>query len=85
MSRGIYGVGCPHPGVEYVVQQVNKLQAHHGCDSNLGLEVSTSIEMLIVEMGISAQPFRESFLRYKDWVTWIWMVSLWEMCDLFVM
>ena len=53
------------------------------CGSNLGLKVSTLIEMLIVEMGVSAQPFQESFLKYKDWVTWSWMVSLWEKCDLF--
>ena len=82
MSREFYGVGCPHPGVECFVQQVNKLHVHYGCDSNLELKVSTSIEMLIVEMGVSAQPFQESFLKYKDWVTWSWMVSLWEKCDL---
>ena len=63
MSRGFYGVGCPHPGVECFVQQINKLQAHYDCDSNLGLKVSVSIEMMIVELGISAQPFHESFLK----------------------
>ena len=83
MSRGFYGVGCRHPGVECFLQQASKLQAHYGCDSDLGLKVSTSIEMLIAEMGISAQPIQESFLKYKDWVVWSWMISLWERCDLF--
>ena len=39
--------------------------------------------MFIVEMRISPQPFQESFLKYEDCVTWSWMLSLWEMCDLF--
>ena len=32
---------------------------------------------------MSAQPFQESFKTYKDWVTWSWMVSIWEKCDMF--
>jgi hypothetical protein len=71
MSRGLYGVGCPYPGVECVMQQVNNLQAHCGCGSksNLGLKTSASIKMLIVEMGISWQPFQELFLKYTHWIT----------------
>ena len=29
------------------------------------------------------QPFQELFKKYKDWVTWNWMVSVWEKCDMF--
>ena len=54
-----------------------------GCDSNLGLEMIVSIEMLIVELGVSVQPFQESFNKYKDWVTWSCIVSLCEKCDMF--
>ena len=45
--------------------------------------MSVSIEMLIVELGVSVQPFQESFKKYKDWVTWSWMVSVWKKCDMF--
>ena len=66
MSKGFYGAGCPHPGVECIVKQIKKLQARYGCDSNLGLKMSVSIEMLIVELGVSVHPFQESFKKYKD-------------------
>ena len=49
----------------------------------MGLTMSTSIEMLIIELGVSFQPFQESFKKYKEWVTWSWMVSVWEKCDMF--
>ena len=75
-SKGFYGAGIPHPGVECFVQQIKKLQAHYGCDSNLGLKMSVSIEMLIVELVVSVQSFQESFKKYKDWVKWSWMVSV---------
>ena len=52
------------------MQQIKKLQAQYVCDSKLGLKMSVSIEMLIVELGVSVQPFQESFNKYKDWVTW---------------
>ena len=65
------------------MQQIKKLQEHYGFDSNLGLKMSVSIKMLIVGLGVSVQPFQESFKRYKDWVTWSWMVSVWEKCDMF--
>ena len=70
MSKGFYVAGCPHPGVEGFVQQIKNLQAHYGCDSNLGLKMSVSIKMLIFELGVSVQPFKESFKKYKDWVMW---------------
>ena len=39
--------------------------------------------MLIVELGVSVQPFQESFNKYKDWVTWSWMMSVWDKCYMF--
>ena len=57
MSKVFYGASCQHPGVEYFVQQIKKLQEHYGFDSNLGLKMSVSIEILIVELGVSVQPF----------------------------
>ena len=52
------------------MQQIQKIQAHYGCDSNLGLKMSVSIKILIAELGVSVQPFQDSFKKYKYWVTW---------------
>ena len=30
-SRGFYGVGFPHAGVEFFVEQTNKVIMHYGC------------------------------------------------------
>ena len=49
----------------------------------MGLKMSVSLELLIVELGISVQPLQESFKRYKSWVTWTWLVSVWEKCNMF--
>ena len=65
MSKGFYGAGCPHPRVECFMQQIQKLQEHYGCDSNLGLKMSVSIEMLIVELGVLVQQFQESFYEVQ--------------------
>ena len=83
MSKGFYSAGCPHPGVECFAQQVNKIQTHYGCKSNMGLKMSVSLELLIVELGVSAEPLQESIKRYKSWVIWTWLVSVWEKCDIF--
>jgi hypothetical protein len=31
LDRGFYGAGLPHPGVEAIVEQLNKLLMHYGC------------------------------------------------------
>lgn len=47
--------------------------------------MSASIKMMIVKLRILVQPFLKSFLKYKykDWITWNWVASVWEKCDLF--
>jgi hypothetical protein len=82
ISRGFFGPGCPHPGVECCIDQVNKLLMHFGCPSNLGLKMQASLERMIVEMGVSMQPLQESYKRYSSRVTPCWLTSLWEKCDL---
>ena len=83
MSSEFYGVGCPHVGVECFVQQIDKLFTHYRCNSSLGLKMRTLVEMIVTELGISSQPFQESFTKYGKWVTWSWMTSVWEKCNLF--
>ena len=62
LSRGFYGAGCPHPGVECLVAQANKLMMHYGCQSSVGLRLQMSMEFLIIELGISLQPLQESYV-----------------------
>ena len=82
-SKGFYGIGCPHVGVECCVAQTNKLLMHYGCPSNLGFFMKISVNFFILELGISLQPFQESFSKYGSWVTHCWIKTLWEKCGEF--
>jgi hypothetical protein len=57
LDRGFFGAGFPHPDVEATVEQVNKLLMHYGCHTALGDELQTSLELLVVDLGLSFQPF----------------------------
>ena len=78
LDRGFFGVGFPHPGLECFVAQVTKLLVHYGCRSSLGLQMLVSLELMIVELGLSAQPFSLSFNKYHSWTTHSWLKSIWE-------
>jgi hypothetical protein len=73
LDRGFFGAGFPHPGVEATVVQANKLLMHYGCHTALGDELQTSLELLVVDLGPSFQPFRVSYKHYGDWVTTCWL------------
>jgi hypothetical protein len=36
LDQGFYGADLPHPGVEAIVEQSNKLHMHYGCRTALG-------------------------------------------------
>ena len=78
LDRGFYGVGCPHPGIECLVEQADKLLMHFGCRTGVGLKFQCSWEFLVLELGISSQPLNESYSRYSSWVTHSWLKSFWE-------
>jgi hypothetical protein len=69
LDRGFYGIGCPHPGVECFLAQINKLLVHYSCQSGLGIQMQVSMELLIMELGVSSQPFQESYGTYGKWIT----------------
>jgi hypothetical protein len=83
MDRGFYGVGLLHPGVECFVAQLNNLLTHYGSSSSLGIQMQVSMEMLVIEGGISLQILSESFPKYGQWVTHSWLRSVWEKIDRF--
>ncbi len=70
LIKGLHGVGCPDPGVDCLIGQVGKLLMHFGCPSNLGEKLKISYLQLVMELGLSEQPFQESsFSTCKDMVT----------------
>ena len=81
-DKGFYGAGCPHLGVESLVEQLNKLLIHYGCRTRVGLKMQLSLELPTLEMGISSQPLQESYKRYGPWIMDGWFKSLWEKVDM---
>ena len=57
LDSGFYGVGCPHSAIECLIVQLNKLMMHYGSQSCLGLEMQVLVELLVIELGLSIQPF----------------------------
>jgi hypothetical protein len=76
LEAGFYGVGCPHQVVECLIAQLNKLTMHYGSHSCLGLNVLISLELFIIEMGMSLQPFNEPYNTCQHWVTVSWLKSI---------
>jgi hypothetical protein len=73
LDRGFYGTGLPHPGVEAIVEQSNKLLTHYGCCTALGTKLQTSIELLLVELGMTFQPLQLSYANFGNMVTISWL------------
>ncbi len=81
LNRGFFGAGFPHPSVEATVEQANKLLMHYDCHTALGVELQTLLELLVVDLGLSFQPFQVSYKHYGDWVTTCWLKQVWEKVD----
>ncbi len=63
--------------------QINKLLMQYGCSSGLGIHMQVSMEMMIIEGGISTQILSEPFSQYGKWSKHCWLQSLWEKVDMF--
>lgn len=81
LDRGFYGVGLPQPSIECLIAQIQCLLMHYGCDTALGHQLSVSINGFIIELGLSDQPFQESYARYASRVTDCWVKRIWEKVD----
>ncbi len=78
LAAGFYGVGCPQPAGECLIAQLNKLIMHYGSQSCQGLNMQASLELLVIEMGLSLQPFKENYNTCQHWVMLSWMKLVWE-------
>jgi hypothetical protein len=56
LDLGFYGVRCPHPAIECLIAQLNKLLMHYGNQSCLGLKMQNTTDLLVMELGMSLQP-----------------------------
>ncbi len=83
LDRGFYGAGFPHSGVEAMLKQANKLLMRYGCPTALGTELQTLLEVLVVDLGLSFQPFQVSCNHFGDWVTTSWLKRIWEKVSFF--
>ena len=78
LASAFYGVGLPNVAIECCIEQLNKFQMHYGCPSSVGFKLQISMELFIVQLGRSLQPFDESYSRYHSLTTNCWLKSLWE-------
>jgi len=83
LDRGFYGAGFPHPGVEATIEQSNKLLMHYGCRSALGTKLQASLELLVLDLGISFQPLQVSYAQFGEWATTSWLKRVWEKVSFF--
>ncbi len=83
LNRGFCGIGCPHPGLECLIAQLNKLLVHYGCQSGIGIQMQVTMELLITKLGILAQPLQEPYVRYGKWTIGTWLKSIWEKVSAF--
>jgi hypothetical protein len=83
LDQGFYGAGLPHPGVEAIVEQLNKLLTHYGCRTALDTELQTSIKLLLMELGMMFQPLQLSYANFRNMVTISWLKRVWEKLDRF--
>jgi hypothetical protein len=81
LDRRFYVAGFPHPVVEAMADQANKLLMHYGCHTALGMELQTSLELLVVNLGLLFQPFPVNYKQYGGWVTTSWLKWVWEKVD----
>jgi len=51
LDIGFYGGGFPNVPIECGIQQLNKLLMHYGCPSSVGVQLQSSMELFLIELG----------------------------------
>ena len=78
LGRGFFGSGYPHLGVEATISGLDKLLTHYGCDTVVGRKLQVSVEFLVMELGLSVQPFSLDYSAVHYLVTDCWLKFMWE-------
>jgi hypothetical protein len=69
--------------VEATLEQANKLLMNYDCQTALSMELQTLLELLVVDLGLSFQPFQVSYELFGDWATMLWLKRVWEKVSFF--
>jgi hypothetical protein len=69
LDSGFYRLGFPHWGIEAVMAACNKFFVLYGTNMLVRVPLCMSVEVLIIENGLSTQLFLQNFLKYEDEVT----------------
>jgi hypothetical protein len=83
LGKSFFGSGCPHLGVECFVGQMEKLLTHYGSQTVVGKLMQSSMELFIIELGMSSQPFAEDYNIGSYWTSHSWLKSVWEKVNRF--
>ena len=81
MDKALYGLGCPHPGVDCLIQQVSSLLMHYGSNTVVGKMLHILMELMMIKLGMGTEPFWLDYSKYGRMVTESWLKSLWEKAD----
>lgn len=81
LDTGFYGLGFPHWGIEALVEAYKKFFVHYGTTTIVGIQLQVAVENLIIELGVSSQPFLLPFQQYSPRATTGFCTSLWEKLD----
>ena len=60
------------------MQGLDKLLTHYGCSTVVGNQLQLSMELLMIEVGISANPLLANYEQYHFLATDCWLKFLWE-------
>ena len=83
LDTGFYGVGFLHWGIESLIKSINKIMTHVGGKSLVATQYQMSLELLLLELGVSDQPFLEDFDKFSTWVTPVTLTELWSKLNRF--
>ena len=56
LGISFYGVGYPHPAIERLIVQINKMIMHYRNQSCLGPQMRNTTEWLVIELGRETHP-----------------------------
>ncbi len=65
------------------MEQINKLLMHYGYKMVVGVSLQAPLEFLIIELGLSMQPFNLDYSHYEGLVTKSWLKSIWAKVQAF--
>lgn len=73
LRKDFFGSGCPHLGVEGLVKSLEKILQHFGCQTVVEKKLQISMELLLLEVGMTLQPFQLDYGKTHFLATDCWL------------